>query len=941
MNRSSRGGTGALHGGRRLIVILVAIGLVAGVGRALTGLYVEVLWQLQAGYAGVFWRRVSWEWGVQVAAGVLVAAVVFLNLRIAATTLGGIQIRRRFGNIEISEQIPRRYVTWSLGTAAVLIGLWFGAAVPPGIGRQALLAISAPAWGVTDPVLNRDLGFYVFWYPVLGSAITYAMILAILVFTLATAGYAATGAVSWARGRLQAHGIARVHLGMILATSFLLLSLRLWLGRYELLMSGSSAVQGIFGFTDAHARLPALRTLAVISAGAGAATAWGALRDRGWALVTSFTVVVLSTVLIGNVYPSLIQNFRVEPNELQRETPYIEHALDFTRRGFGLEETERRSLQHDADVALDWDEAARQFAGLPVWGRDPLRTTFQEVEARFSYYDFDGVFIDRYPSSEGLTPVAIAVRKIDPAGIQGIQGSNWQNTRLRERYVSGMGAVASVANRRSPDGRPEMLLAGIPPVAAQSTAGVTPLTLQRPQVYYGAYAVRSGSLPGGADYAIVTPGDDQYRNPDGVVGLAGEDFPEGIPLSSALRSALLAWRFGTANLLFSSEIHSESRLIHRRDVVERAEAIAPFLRFPEVPYPVIHEGRIVWVLEAFTGTRAFPLAAVHPMGALGTSGRFVRYVRNSVKVTVDAVTGDVRFYRVPIHDPLADALDQAYPGLLEPMESMPEGLRSHLRYPRSLLALQSRVLLQYHQETAPVFHGQQDVWSEPEELAKSTSPVPYEAEYGIWRLPGEEEARFHLTTVFVPSGRENLTAIFVGRTDAAGRPETVLMDVPVDQQLLGPRQIEAQVEQDPVISQQFSLWRTGGSEVWTGHLHLVPVGERLLYVEPVFLAATNDAIPELRRFVVSDGREVVMTETLPEAFVQLSGRAAPAPAGVADAPWPQEPPVPGQATGSWPVEALRLLEQAETRARAGDWQGYGVALDELRELLRRLQGGGG
>jgi uncharacterized membrane protein (UPF0182 family) len=930
-----------LRGGRTLLAVLVAIGTVAAVGRSLTGLYVEVLWQAQSGYSGVFWRRVAAEWGLQVAAGLLVAAAVFLNLRVASTTLGGIQIRRQFGNIEISEQIPRKYVTWALGTAAALLGLWFGAAVPPGIGRQVLLALSAPAWGVTDPVLHQDVGFYVFWYPVLASGITYAMIVAFLVFTLATAGYAATGAVTWTRGHLRAHKVARVHLGMILSVSFVLLALRLWLGRYELLMSGGSSVQGIFGFTDAHARLPALRTLAVISLGAAVATAWGALRDRGWAVVASFGLVVLSTVLIGNVYPSLIQNFRVEPNELQRETPYIEHALDFTRRGFGLDATERRRLPHDADVPIEWEEAGRQFAGLPVWGRDPLRTTFQEVEARFSYYDFDDVFIDRYPSPEGLTPVAIAVRKVDPAGIQGVQGSNWQNTRLRERYVSGMGAVAAVANRRSPDGRPEMLLAGIPPVPAESREAGPPLTLERPQVYYGSYAVRPGSLPGGADYAIVTPGEDQYRSPDDGIGVPGVDLPEGIPLTSLARSALLAWRFGTANLLFSSEIQDESRLIHRRDVVERAEAIAPFLRFPEAPYPVIHDGRLVWVLEAFAGTRAFPLSAQHPLGGVGTSGRFVRYVRNSVKVTVDAVTGAISFYRVPIHDPLADGIARAYPGLFEPIESMPEGLRSHLRYPRALLDLQARVLLRYHQATAPVFHGQQDVWSVPEELAKSTNPVPYEAEYGIWRLPGEEEPRFQLSTVFVPSGRENLTAMFVGRTDSAGRPETVLLDVPVDEQLLGPRQIEAQVEQDPLISQQFSLWRTGGSEVWTGHLHLVPVGERLLYVEPVFLAATNDAIPELRRFVVSDGREVVMTETLPEAFLQLSGRGTPAAGDLADSPPSRDPsPRPG-GTENWPAEALRLLEHAEGRARAGDWPGYGAALDALRELLRALQTGSG
>ncbi len=914
-----------LRGGRLVLAAVLGIVVVAAIGRTLTYLYVEVLWQAQTGYLGIFRRRIAWEWGTQVVAGSFVAVLVFLNLRIAATTLGGIQIRRRFGNLEISEQIPRRYVTWSLATAASLIGLWFGASVPGGIGRQILLALSAPAWGQADPVLGRDVGFYVFWFPVLGSAITYAMIVAFLVFTLATAGYAATGAVSWVRGRFQAHGLARMHLGSIIAAFFLLLAFRLWLGRYELLLDGSSGVQGIFGFTDHQARLPALQTLSVLCLAAAGATAWGAVRNHVWPLVASFTAVVLGTVLIGNVYPYLIQSFRVEPNELQRETRYIEHSLDFTRSGFGLDVTQRRAFAYDPDARIDWAVAGEQFAGLPVWGADPLRTTYEQEQARFSYYDFDQVAIDRYPTAGGSSlPVAVSVRQVDT---RGIQDPNWQNLHLRERYVAGMGAVASVASRKTEAAGPEMLLAGIPPeVVTEATAPVS-LSLERPQIFFGTRA---------QPYAIVTPGAGQYLAPDGGRGQPGVDFPEGIRLSSGLRTALLAWRFRSANLLFSSEVNDESRLVHRRRVVARAAAIAPFLRFPEAPYPVVLDGRIVWMLEGFTGSVAYPLSAVHEFG---TVRRAVRYVRNSVKVTVDAVTGDIAFYRVPIDDPLVDAYERAYPGLLRPVSEMPAGLREHLRYPRSLLDLQGRVLLQYHQETAPAFHGQQDVWREPQELAKSTTPVPYEPEYAIYRLPGEDEARFQLTTVFVPAGRENLTAIFAGRTDDSGRPETILFDVPVPDEVLGPRQIEARVEQDPVISEQFSLWRTGGSEVWTGHLHLVPVGERLLYMEPVFLAATDDAIPELRRFVVSDGRRVVMTETLPEAIQMLAGVVG-STGGVPDGDAGEAAPVPPGGAAAWPSAALELLEEAESRARDGDWQGFGEALERLRVLLERLESGG-
>lgn len=930
MNTPRQDLVNALRGGRLAITVILVIALVGVLGRALTSFYVEVLWQAQAGYLSVFWRRVIWESGVRVFGGVVVGILVFYNLKVASTTLGGIQIRRRFGNLEISEQLPKRYVLWAMLTAAAFLGLWFGASLPAGLGRQALHAVSSAGWGLRDPVLGQDVGFYVFWLPVLDAGISYALITGFLIFTLTVAGYAATGAMTWRSGRLQAHELARRHLGVLLAAFFVLLAVRMYLSRYGLLITGNSAVQGIFGFTDAEARLPALQTLTIVTLGAAGATVWGAWRNRPLFLIGSFVAVIGGMVLIGNIYPSVIQSFRVEPNELERETPFIEHNLEYTRLAYGLDAAslERRPFAFDANAPIDWGEAAEQFAGLPVWGSGvsaPLLTTYREVEARFQYYDFDRVAVDRYPTEQGLTPVTISVRQVDPTGIP---DPNWQNLHLRERYVAGVGVVASVANSRTAEGRPEMLVRGLPPETLPSSVGSVPLDLDRPEVFFGTGTDR------GREYVVVTPGPDQFQAPDGTVGVAGVDFPEGIQISSTLKTLLLAWRFQAANLLFASELTDDSRLVHRRRVTDRVLAVAPFLRFPEAPYPVVTEGRVVWVLEGFTGTLAFPLSKVYDFGAIR---QLVRYVRNSVKVTVDAVTGEMIFYRVPIGDPIADAFDSAYPGLFRNIEEMPSELRGHLRYPRSLLELQSSVLLQYHQETAAEFHGQQDVWVEAEELSNTSNPVPYVPEYGMYRLPEEEEARFQLTNVFVPAGRENLTAMLVARTDDLGVPETILMDVPVDDEVLGPRLIEARLEQDPVISQQFSLWRTGGSEVWTGHLHLVPVGNRLLYMEPVFLAAEEDAIPDLARFVVSDGVRVVMAESLAEAIAQMAGLpfTPEIESGEAGAAAPE----PGS-VGPWPTAALALLERAEERARAGDWAGFGIALAELRALLERLDIGG-
>ncbi len=919
-----------LRGGRLILAVVLVLGLLAVTGRLAAGAYVEVLWQNNAGFAGVFWERMIWEWGARLVAGVAVGLVVFANLRLVSRTLSGIQIKRRFGNIEISEQLPHRYLFWAMVVTSVLLGSWFGAAVPSSVGLQMLLLAKGAAWGMRDPILGKDIGFYVFGLPVLGSVVTFGFIVAFLIFSLVASGYAATGVLRWGRGRVVAHSLPRLHLGAILAAFLLLLAGRMWLGRYLALLHGTSGVQGIFGYVDAQARLPALQTMTILCVAAAAGVIWGSWKNRGWPIVVSIVSLVVASIVILGLYPAFVERFRVEPNELERETPYIRDNLTYTRQGFGLDRMERRPFPYRPEEHVDWSLASRQFAGLPVWNQNALLTTFRQIEARYPYYDFHEVTIDRYPGPDGLTPVALSAREVDPSGIK---DPNWQNLHLRELYIEGAGAVASLAARRTPEGGPLMVISGISPDtivsasrgAVSTSLDTTALRLTRPQVFFG-----SREEP----YAVVNASASQFLAPGGGPGKVGVDYPAGILLSSKLRTLALAWSFQDPNLLFSSEISPTSRFVYRRSIVDRVEAVAPFLRFPEPPYPVITDGHIVWILDGFTATRAYPLSK--PSYQLQFM-RPVSYVRNSVKVTIDAVSGAMHFYRVPVHDPLADAYESAFPGLFEPIDSMPVLLRHHLRYPRDLMNVQAQVLLQYHQETAPAFHRQQDVWAIPHELAQGTSPVPYRPEYGLYRLPGEDSVHFNLTTVFIPAGRQNLTAMLVARTDDRGVPTLKLYDVAADDQVPGPRQVEALVEQDPHISQQFSLWRTGGSNVWTGHLHLVPVDGRLVYMEPVFLAAAADAIPELRRYVVSDGRRVAFTSDLAAAVAELAGRSS---APVASASAQEAAPSGPEPAAGWPSTALDLLDSANARLRRGEWQAYGDALARLRSLLEKLKQGG-
>jgi uncharacterized membrane protein (UPF0182 family) len=542
------------------------------------------------------------------------------------------------------------------------------------------------------------------------------------------------------------------------------------------------------------------------------------------------------------------------------------------------------------------------------------------------------VAFDRYLEGGRDEPVAVSVREVNPLGIP---DPNWQNLHLRERYISGMGAVAGQLNRRTAEGRIPMFLSAIPPEFRPDLGVPDDFDLTRPSIYIG-------SSP--QQYAVINPAEGTFLSPDGGPGEPGVDYPAGIRMGSIVRTAALAWWAQDPNLLFSSEVDSDSRLVFRREVRERVQALAPFLYLPEAPYPVVDGGRVVWVLEGFTWSNFFPLSRSHQI----PGQRSVNYLRNSVKATVDAVTGVTTLYVADPDDPVIGAYRRAFPALFHDMDEMPESLGRHLRYSRYYLEAQTAVLTRYHQQDPQVFHGQQDRWALAREYAVTSQSttlstggfqdVAYRPEYALLQLPGEDHESYVLSTLFVPQGRENLASILDARWSPQTGSELLLWDVPLEEQIRGPSQIEAMVEQDPEISQQFSLWRQGGSQVWTGHLYLVPVGNSLIYMEPIFLAADENAIPEIRRFVVSDGQRVVMRTSVGETVAALaagSGKIVPEGDGAEEGPLPEAP------RASPAEDALRALEEAETRLREGDWEGFGSGLAELRAILEQQAGGGG
>ncbi len=917
--------TRSLKGGRLLLGGFLALLVLLFVVRWAIIFYVDLLWFSTLELTGVHLRRTTWEWGVRLLAAAVAAGCTWLTLRGVAGSLQGFRVQRRFGDLVIQERLPRQYVRWAMLGLAAFAAFWFAAALPQGTGLRVLLLLHSQPFGQPDPILGRDLGFYVFLLPVLQGVLTYGFVLLLFVTTMSVAGYAATGALGFERGRVTIGGGARLHLGILAGVFLLLIGLRFYLGSYELLIEGNSGVQGIFGYADERARVPAFRMLAFVSLVSSAAVFWGVRQGRLLPVGVAAGVLAVGGLGVAEVYPAIVQRFEVQPNELERERPYILHAIEFTRSGFALAGIERERFEVRPPDPDTWGPAMERLARLPVWTHETVLPTFRQLEARFEYYDFQQVAFDRYPANGSQAPVVVSVREVDPLGIPA--PVSWQNLHLRERYISGMGAVAGLLNGVTDEGRIPMFLTAIPP-EYRGGPGLPDVELERPAVYMG-------SRP--QPWAVISQSEEGFRAPDGSPGVPGVDYPDGVRLGSLFRTLALAWRFQDANLLLASEVDRESRLIFRRNVTERVRAIAPFLHLPEAPYPVVHDGRIVWILEGFTLSRTFPLSRTHEIP--GTRG--ANYLRNSVKATVDAVTGEVGLYVADPADPVLSAWRSAFPALFRDLEQMPTGLREHLRYSRAQLDVQIEVLTRFHQEDPAVFHGQQDRWALATELSTGTQPIPYRPEYGHIVLPGEAEESWVLTTLFVPQGRQNLAAFLAARWTPDHGSELLLWDVPAESQFRGPRQVEAMIEQDPEISQQFSLWRQGGSQVWTGHLRLVPVGSSLLYMEPVFLAADADAIPEIRRFLVSDGERVVMHPTLQGAVAGLSAGLT----GVAPDAWdgigaaPDEAPGPEGTPGAGGArEARTLLERAEERLRAGDWEGFGRGLEELRRFLEGWEG---
>lgn len=904
---------------RILILTGAALLTLLVLGRAAAEIYTDALWFRGLGYGSVYWTRLGIHAAVRTLAGTVGAALVLVNLVAVAQQVGPIHLRRQYGNIEIAEQVPRKHVMAIIILVAVLGGWWLSGIQFGGARSMAVFAwLRQSSWGLDDPLFGRDLAFYVFSLPIYRSAVDYLLIVGIWSAVLALIGYILAGTIRWREGSLEVHDAARLHFVLLAAAMVLLLSLRYWLGRYGLMLEGTGIGGGI-GYTDVHARLPAHRVLAGLAVLTAIALVYGAIR-RSWVPpILGLGALGIVAVGAGQVYPAVVQKFRVEPNQIAREIPFIRWNLDFTRLAYDVHRLERRPMRYRPAPLPSWETLEPRLAALPLWDPEPLETTYNQIEALFAYHHFVNVAYDRYHTADGPQQVAIAVREFKLSGLPS-EAQTWQTLHLNPKYVRGMGVVVSPTSLTERGGAPQRWVRNLDPVVRDPTAPEV-FELSEPSIYFG----QSMGGPGdGQRYVILVPGRDSA-----FVGDPGRTFPEGVQLSNLPRLLSFAWRFSDINLLFSRELSSESRILFRRSLHERVHALAPFLWWDNDPYPVLQGGRVVWLLDGYTASSAFPLS--RPISVQGTG--MTRYMRNSVKATIDAVTGDVQLYYVGGEDPVLETYSRIFPGLIQPIDSMPEPLRAHLRYPELFLRVQAEILKEYHLSRPESFYAGQDYWQLPASLNRE-GVAPLRPVYTTMALPGEDAPEYLLSVPYIARERHNMTALLVARNDPPHYGELVLIELPRDQQVPGPGQVAALMEQDPLISPQLSLWRQAGSNVELGRMRVVPLDSGFVYVRPIFLSARESSIPELARVLVSDGRAVSMAPTLAEAIEMIRGGEFETSDPDRQAPIIQTP---ADFPGVWPQRALDLLDQAEERLRKGDWAGFGARWEELRAFLNGVQ----
>lgn len=872
--------------------------------------YTDWLWFGEVGYRRVFWVPLLSRTAVTVVAGGVLFALFLLNLRplLRRPPLDDVidlEPRSR-GSREFRRVLRRQQVGGLVMAALALIAFLSGLAAST---RWPMFQqfVHARPFGVTDPIFGRDVGFFVFKLPVYQFVESWLFGWLVLIFLIVAAGYYLGYSPMMLRGVWSLPTPVRTHLSLLAGAIVLVRGWGFWLDAFALEYSQRGAVVGA-GYADVHAVLPMLRLLTLLFVICGILLFIN-IRRRTWRPALATIVVILVAWVVGlGVIPRFVQQVRVSPNELTVETPYIRYGITSTLRAFGLDRVREQEFSAQPITAEIVSRNRPTIDNVRLWDYRPLLSAYQQLQALRPYYLFRDVDIDRYRIGGMQRQVMLSARELE-VGRLAPQARTWVNEHLV--FTHGYGVVMSPVNRVSEEGMPEFFIKDIPPV------GEAGLQVTRPQIYFGEETGR---------YVIVNTRVEELDYPKGDENVYASYAGRGGIRLTAFRRLAFAYRFGDLRLMISSDVTRNSRLMFARDIATRVRRLAPFLSYDRDPYVVLVDGELKWVIDAYTTSNRYPYAT--PVAG----NPDINYIRNSVKVVIDAYDGAVDFYVVDAADPLAQSFTSIFPELFKPASQIPREIVAHLRYPVDLFEIQARMYATFHMRDPRVFYNREDLWSVPTELFGNETVVvePY---YVTMRLGSDPQPEFILILPFSPAGRDNLIAWMAARNDGPGYGELVVYRFPKDRLAFGPMQVESRINQDPVISQQLTLWNQEGSRVIRGNLLVIPMESALMYVEPLFLQAERSQLPELKRVIVASGPRIVMDETLEGAIARLLGRL---PSSAATPP--PGAPSPAPSTGAGLIrQAVETYERAQQLLRRGDLAGYAREIERLGQILREIE----
>ncbi|MEK7400772.1 MAG: UPF0182 family protein [Gemmatimonadota bacterium] len=903
--------------------VIVGVVLFLFIAPAIASRLADWLWYRDVGFERVFLTMIAAQWTLGLAAGISAFVLLYVNARIALRGVATRNLHIRDASQWASEGptvLLERMATWLAPLVAIFVSLIIAMA-SAGTWRDLAQFFYRTPFGVTDPVFGRDVAYYVFTIPMLQNVLAFTLAVGWLALIMGAAIYVARADVGIAPGtrgqpwRVFVTPRAQTHLAVLgaallasAAVRQLLVSVpELLLGRHQVLFGAT--------YTDLNIQLPLMRLYAAVLVAAAVTLLVYARRGR---LVRGGVIAIGGAIgagfVFGGLIPGIYQRLVVQPNELARETPQIANHISATRAAWGIHGVERREFTAEKPLTMrDVQNNQVTIKNVRLWDREPLLQTYGQIQSIRTYYDFVSVDDDRYLINGELRQVLLAPRELNTASLP---TRTFVNEHLT--YTHGMGVAMGPSNQVTAEGLPVLLVKDLPP-----SSSVPSIQIKRPQIYFGELS---------NEYVLAPTKQKEFDYPSGegeAAVYSTYDGGAGVSVGSFWRRLLFAFRFGAINIMLSSDLTPETRILFHRDVIERAQLALPFLVFDQDPFMVVtNDGKLVWMIDAYTTTTRYPYSQPLANG--------INYMRNSVKVVIDAYTGDTHAYLALSDDPMIKTLGRIYPGLLRPMADMPADIRSHVRYPGSLFAAQSALYATFHMTNAETFYHREDQWQVPSGSRNASSAEAFQRHI-VMRLPGEKEPEFILMRPFTPRQKDNLAAWMVVRNDGEHYGKLVVYSFPRQSLVFGPAQIVNRINQDTEVAQQISLWDQRGSEVIRGELLVIPIEESLIYVQPLYLRAQGGRIPELKRVVVAHESRVAMAETLEAGLNLLFGGATPAPAAVlrseSTAPAGESA---AAATARLSRDAQQAYDRARAALRADDFATYGAEMKRLGDIIRQL-----